>query len=276
MTTYLHRKFYHKINKFLINHSTNAILIAISGGQDSLCLIKLVEDFNKRYNLILKITYIYIDHQWKKDSQKQINHLTNIIKTTNQNIIIYQIKNIFKSEIKARQTRYQILLKHALKYKYSSIITAHTKTDKAETFIQQIIRGTSLNGITSFNEQRKLHKNLYMQRPLLDFTRYEINWFCRKFKLPIWSDITNYEYKIPRNRLRNELIPYINRYFTTNIEAKINNFLNISNLENEYIKQNAIKLYLQSRHEINIALNYKLIHKQHIALQKRTLQIFFS
>nr|WCH56071.1 lysidine synthase [Calliblepharis sp.] len=275
MNTYMHKKFYQKFNKFLLNYKSKSILVAISGGQDSLCLIKLIEDFQKKFYQKFTINYIYIDHQWKKDSHKQINHLINIIKTTCQKIIIYQIHNLVHSEIKAREIRYQILVKHSIKYKYTHIITAHTQTDKTETCLQHIIRGTSLNGITSFNEYRKFDNNIYIYRPLLNFTRTEINWLCRKLYLPIWSDITNYEYKINRNRLRHELIPYINKYFTNNIDKKIQNFLAISYLENEYIKQNAIKLYLYSRHKINIAINYNLICSQHTALQIRTLQIFF-
>nr|WCH56270.1 lysidine synthase [Hypnea sp.] len=275
MSTYINQKFNQKFNRFLLTHRLNSILVAISGGQDSLCLIKLLEDFQKKNSKKLTITYIYIDHQWRTDSYQQINHLINIIKKTNQKITIYQIDRPVHSEVQAREIRYKILIKHAIQYKDTHIITAHTQTDKTETCLQHIIRGTSINGITSFNEYRKFEKQIYIYRPLLEFTRTDINWLCRKLYLPIWSDITNYKYKISRNRLRYELIPYINKYLTSNIDKRINNFLEISFLENEYIKQNAIKLYLYSRHNTNIALNYELICSQHIALQMRVLQIFF-
>nr|QVY58333.1 tRNA(Ile)-lysidine synthase [Kappaphycus striatus] len=276
MSTYLHKKFYRTINKVLQRNVKTPVLIAVSGGQDSLCLIKLIEDFYSNYSSLLEIAYVYIDHQWRKDSYKQISHLINIIKSTHQKIIIYQIKDIVESEAKARKLRYQILINHAKQYNYLGIVTAHTSTDKIETFWQQLFRGTTINGITSFHKHRKFSKYIYIHRPLVEFNRTEINWLCRKFYLSIWSDITNYEYKIQRNRLRNELIPYINNYFTVNIEKKLINFINISNLENEYMKQNAIKLYLTSRHIINVALDYTLIAQQHISLQTRTLQIFFS
>nr|QVY57916.1 tRNA(Ile)-lysidine synthase [Betaphycus gelatinus] len=275
MTTYLHKKFDLTISKIFEQNIKTSILIAVSGGQDSLCLIKLLEDFYDKYKFLLEVAYIYIDHQWRKDSYNQIRHLINIIKSTQQKIIIYQIKDIVNSEAKARKLRYQILIKHAEKYNYLAIITAHTSTDRIETFWQQLVRGTTINGITSFHQCRRLSQYIYIYRPLIEFSRTEINWLCRKFYLSIWSDMTNYEYKMQRNRLRNELIPYINKYFTINLEKRLINFLEISNLENEYIKQNAIKLYLMSRHKISVALNYSLIAKQHISLQKRTLQIFF-
>nr|QCI07145.1 tRNA Ile-lysidine synthetase [Hypnea pannosa] len=275
MSTYINTKFNQKFNIFLSKNKFQTILISISGGQDSICLIKLIENFQQKYNKKLNITYIYIDHQWTKNSQQQIKHLINIFKETKKKFVIYQINQPANSELKARELRYNILIKYSIQYKYTHIMTAHTQTDKTETFLQHIIRGTSLNGLTSFNEYRKFNDTIYIYRPIIELKRKEIKWLCRKLHLPIWSDITNYNYTINRNRLRHELIPYIHKYFNNNIDIKINDFLINSRLENEYITQNAIKLYLYSRHKFNIALNYNLIYKQHIALQMRTLQIFF-
>lgn len=273
--TYLHHKFYRNLQDLKLNVNINPIIIAISGGQDSICLIKLLQDFKKYLKPLLKIEYIYIDHQWKNDSIYQVKHLSNFIKNMHEKIYVYQIKHITTSEKHARKLRYQLIIKHSIKYKKVTIMTAHTETDKIETFWLQIMRGTGINGATSLNKQIILDNGIQFLRPLINFKRADLYWFCRQFCLPIWSDITNYTYHINRNRLRNELIPYIKQYFQNNIEQQIQKFLDICQIDNEYIKQNAIKLYLMSRHSKNIALNYTLIKKQHIALQKRTLQIFF-
>nr|QCI09018.1 tRNA Ile-lysidine synthetase [Inkyuleea mariana] len=275
MNTYLHKHFNIKMNKIIEDQKLQSIIVGISGGQDSMCLLKLIEDFKKKTKSYIKIEYIYIDHQWKNDSKYQIKHLINYIKLYKNTISIYQIQKLVISEIKARELRYKIIINHALNYQNSAIITGHTKTDKIETFLQQLIRGTSIDGATSLIFKRKLNTRITLFRPLLDINRSEINWFCRKFYMPIWSDITNYYYNISRNRLRYEFIPYLNNYFMFNIENNLNDFLNISNIENEYIKQNAIKLYIISRHKKNIALNYKLLKIQHFAIQTRTLQLFF-
>nr|YP_009295838.1 tRNA(Ile)-lysidine synthase [Schimmelmannia schousboei]AOM64773.1 tRNA(Ile)-lysidine synthase [Schimmelmannia schousboei] len=277
MHTYLHIHFNKTIKKILNNNTLNMVLIAISGGQDSMCLIQLMEDFKKNYQNIysINIEYIYIDHQWKKDSKSQIQHLINFIKNKQSSISIYQIKYITASELTARYLRYKTLINHALKHKHMTILTAHSQTDKIETFFQQLMRGTSIDGATSLSNCRNIHKQLKIFRPLIDINRVDINWFCRKFYLPIWSDITNYDNNINRNRLRNEFIPYLRKYFMQNLEHQINTFLETCNIDNEYIKQNTIKLYLISRHKNNIALNYSLIKKQHIAIQARALQLFF-
>nr|YP_010204004.1 tRNA(Ile)-lysidine synthase [Ahnfeltia fastigiata]UAT97563.1 tRNA(Ile)-lysidine synthase [Ahnfeltia fastigiata] len=273
MPTIIHKKFQQNLTRIIDKRHLQKIIVTVSGGQDSLCLIKLVIDLQKKYNWHIEV--IYIDHQWRNDSQKNTKHIINFIQTTNLNLSIYQIKHVILSEVEARNLRYKIFLKHAKDNEYKFVMTAHTETDRIETFLQQIIRGTSIDGATSLTWNRQIGNNIQIIRPLLNFSRGDITWFCRKYHLPIWSDTTNYEYNIQRNRLRNELLPYIKQYFLHCIDKHITSFLEISNQDNEYIKQNAIKLYLISRHNNHIGLNCLLIREQHLAIQARTLQLFF-
>lgn len=275
--TYLHKKFYTNIRILKLSKICVSATVSVSGGQDSLSLIKLLHDL-KKYDKVFQTTqYVYIDHQWRQDSKNQIKHLVNFIQNQNieEKVYVYQINNTITSETQARRVRYQILLNHSIYYKNSIIITAHTETDKIETFLYQIMRGASIDGATNLSIHRILEHNIQLFRPLINFTRAEISWFCRKYYLPIWSDSTNYLYHINRNRVRNELIPYLQKYFQQNIDKQINKFLDASNMDNDYIKQNSIKLYLLSRHIKNIAINYSFIKTQHKSLQIRTLQIFF-
>nr|QJH88232.1 TilS [Pterocladia lucida] len=223
----------------------------------------------------MKTDYIYIDHQWKNESMYHTKHLVNLIRDFKEKIYIYQIQTITQSEKEARIIRYQTLVQHALKYNYNMIMTGHTKTDKLETFFQQLFRGTSLEGITSLNISNKIHSKILITRPLLTTNRIETYWFCRQLSLPIWSDISNYNNRIKRNRIRYELMPYLSQYFGNKITNNIYSFLIIASKDNEYIKQNALKVYLLARHNKYIALNYNFIQTQHIAIQVRVLYIFF-
>nr|QCI08191.1 tRNA Ile-lysidine synthetase [Pterothamnion crispum] len=275
MNIHLNYKLRKNFYELIINNNISCILIAISGGQDSICLIQLIEKLSKDTAKQILIQFIYIDHQWKDSSKAQIQHIINYFKCYNKVIIIYQIKKLTYSETEARKIRYQIINHHAIKYNVSLIITGHTVTDKIETFLQKLLRGTSIDGATSLTYYRYLSKKIIIWRPLLNISRHEINWFYRHSCLPVWSDITNYYYNINRNRIRHELMPYFKNYFCVNIEHNINSFLNISYIDNEYIKQNTIKIYLLSRHKYNIAINYKIIISQHLAIQQRILQLFF-
>nr|QCI06990.1 tRNA Ile-lysidine synthetase [Haraldiophyllum bonnemaisonii] len=268
--------FLNTINNILKIDKLKSILIAISGGQDSIYLIKLIEvlmtfsRFNKN-----KIEYIYIDHQWKIDSEKQIEHLINYLKIFKITINIYQIKNIILSENISRINRYHTIINHAKKFKYNIIITAHSNTDKLETFFINLIRGTSIEGASSLTFHRKLNNKLHIIRPLIHYNRIYINWYCRKFFLPIWSDNSNNNYLIQRNRIRYELIPYLKKYFHPNIEKNLRFFLRNSFYDNEYIKKNIINLYINLCHKKYIALNYLSLKNQTLNIQIRILQLFF-
>nr|YP_009019706.1 hypothetical protein [Gracilaria salicornia]AHH24674.1 hypothetical protein [Gracilaria salicornia]UAD87552.1 tRNAIle-lysidine synthetase [Gracilaria salicornia] len=273
--TYLHNKFLSIILKCQNLSKPTSILIAISGGKDSVCLIKLVEDFNNVYSYFNNIDYIYIDHQWRADSQNNIKHLLNYTNLTKNNMYVYQIHTIHMSESTIRRIRYQIILQHAIKYKIQLILTGHNQTDQLETFLLNLIRGTGLEGLSSLPLIRQIKNRIQIIRPLLEMSTGDILWFCHKFNLPIWSDKTNFYYSSDRNRIRYELLPYLKEYFCPKIEQNIINFLNLSSIENEYIKQNAIKLYMSSRHSSYIAINYKIIQDQHLTLKRRILYLFF-
>lgn len=272
MHTFLHKKLIYNLKKHL-NYKDN-LLIAISGGQDSLCLIKLLIDClnNKNYRL----EAIYIDYQWQNNSIKHTKQLIHLTKKLAIKLSIYQIKSLTFSEKYARELRYQILIDHAIKYNFSKILLGHNKNDKIETFLHKLFRGTSIEGAIGLVWKRKITSRIYIIRPMLNFTKAEIEWFCRKFNLPIWSDITNYNYLITRNRLRYELIPYLKQYLNLNVIDSIYSFLDLSQVDNDYIKENTIRLYLKIKHHQLVSLNMNLLKQEHITLQKRSLQLFFQ
>nr|YP_009395734.1 tRNA Ile-lysidine synthetase [Herposiphonia versicolor]ARW64714.1 tRNA Ile-lysidine synthetase [Herposiphonia versicolor] len=263
------------ITEFIKKYTINKILIAISGGQDSICLIQTIKNLNIIKNKKkTKISYIYIDHQWKKSGDQQIKHLINYIKLIQSHINIYQINKIALSEDKCRQNRYHIIIKHAILYNYNLIITGHNETDKIETFIQSIIKGSGVEYINNLAIKSKIYKEKFILRPLIGLDRNYIYWLCKKLCLPIWSDNTNYIYTIQRNRIRQELIPYIKQYLHVNVEKNIQYLLNNQYYQNEYLKQSTIKLYLKIRHSKRIAIDYNLINKQNFILQIKVIQIF--
>ena len=277
MITYIHQYLIKQLKSFKKidnNIKANSILVSISSGQDSICLIRIIEEIKQILGYELKVQYIYIDHQWKDNSQKQIQHIINYLNCYKNHLYIYQIKTICNNETDARNQRYSTILHHAIKKKCNIIITGHNLTDKIETFIQNLFKGTTIDGATNLINCKYTSNHLILWRPLLNISRTEINWFCRNFHLPIWSDQTNYQYKISRNRIRYELMPYLNNYFSINIEKRIDSFLRISNTDNEYIKQITLKLYLYTRHQYLIAINCQLLRIQHFAIKQRIIQLF--
>lgn len=260
------------MNKLTDRYKIQSILVAISGGQDSIYLIQLFESFNYLYKL-KKIEYIYIDHQWRIDSERQIKHIISYLKFLKKKIHIYQINHISLSENLARRYRYHIIISHAISNKKQAVFTAHTKTDKLETFLLNLTRGTSIEGATSLNLHQKLTHNLNLFRPLIFTYRTEITFFCKKWFLPLWSDITNYNYNVKRNRIRNEILPYIKKYLNNKYENNFLKFLKTSYYDNEYIKQKIIRLYLHLKSNYYIAINCCILKKEPFNVQIRILQL---
>ena len=269
-------KIVESIENFIIEKKVKSILIAISGGQDSILLLRIFHEVKNKLTMIDKISYIYVDHQWKQNGYKHIEHLINYIKVFKENIIIYQIYQTTKSESECRQQRYNLLQQYAKKNKYELIVTGHNSSDKIETSLQNINRTSGKGGLSSTVMANQISNKIFLLRPLLKINKENIYFLCKKLHLPIWSDSTNYIYRIERNRLRHELIPYIRSFFSEKIEKNI--LLSTKNFyyEHEYIKQNANKLYIYSKHRRYLAINYQYMNKQHIMLQTKALQIFYT
>lgn len=155
------------------------------------------------------------------------------------------------------------------------IITGHNNHDKVETFLQNIIRGSSIQGITNLRVYKKLNKKIGILRPLINFSRQEISWICRLLYLPIWSDVTNYNFSIKRNRIRHELIPYLQNYFNPQIRNSLNKIMTFCQYEDEYIKENTLKLYIKSTHNQILNIDINTVYKQHKILQQRVIKLFF-
>nr|YP_009296447.1 tRNA(Ile)-lysidine synthase [Thorea hispida]AOM65382.1 tRNA(Ile)-lysidine synthase [Thorea hispida]UNJ79049.1 tRNA(Ile)-lysidine synthase [Thorea hispida] len=273
MYSFLHQKFITNLKKSLTKITGASILLAISGGQDSLCILKLFLDLYNQYKFQLGV--INIDHSWRYDSTKNTYHIINILSNSKIPVYIYKISCTDISELKSRILRYQILLKTASTYNYTIIVTAHSLSDQVETCLYNLLKGTSNDGLNSLRWKRQLNSKIQVLRPILNFTRYEIAWFCKFFSLPYWSDISNYNYETQRNRIRQELIPYLQLYFNSKIETNLCRFLDNNHKDCEYLKQNTIKIYQKIKHRELIAINYKQLIQQHSAIQHRVLYFFF-
>ncbi len=212
----LHKRL--KQNKSLLpNNST--LLLAISGGQDSMALLKLIIDLKRLYKWQIEVWHG--DHQWHNKSEEIAKGLKlwcidNQISFHSNNTIKEEVAN----EEKARDWRYEKLILKAkllssnnIYFPCKRILTGHTATDRAETIIMNLARGTDLIGLSTLKEQRTLESNLELVRPLLIFNRDETLEICKEFNLPIWIDPSNENMNLTRNRIRKEILPILNSMY---------------------------------------------------------------
>ncbi len=200
-----------KVKKFINNEgllqSGDSCLVALSGGADSVALLKILYELKKEYNLRLYSMHIHHgirDEEAHRDA-KFASELSEsfgiecIIKYVN--VPDYAKLNRLSIEEAARILRYEELQKQA-KLKNAKIATAHHLDDKAETFIMNLCRGSGLKGLGSIRAERE---NII--RPLLALSKKEILDYIEKESLDYVTDSTNLEDIYTRNYIRHKVIP---------------------------------------------------------------------
>lgn len=214
--TPIHAQIHRTLRQRQLLPKNQNILIAVSGGQDSLCLSKLLIDLQTKWQW--KLAICHCDHRWRKDSEANANHVEKLAQNWQFPFYLQVTNQELKSEASAREWRYQALMNTAQTYNFSYIVTGHTASDRAETLIYNLTRGSGADGLQSLTWQRNLTENIKLIRPLLEITRLQTAQFCTDFQLQIWEDSTNEELKYKRNRLRLELIPYLKQNFNPQVE----------------------------------------------------------
>ena len=202
-------------NKALLPKGAS-LLLAVSGGQDSMVLTRLILDLQKLHDW--KIQVWHGDHGWHKNSQQTALELQNWC--LKQDLAFYSNRTSKKetsTEAEARHWRYQQLAKTAKslsstnkKFPCNYVLTGHTGSDRAETLLLHLARGADLTGLSSLQDRRILQENIYLVRPLLSFTREETSQICNEMHLPIWLDPSNQSKDFSRNRVRQEILPVLN------------------------------------------------------------------
>ncbi len=271
--TPLHAKIHRTIHHRHLFERDQRLLVAVSGGQDSLCLIKLLLDLQPKWSWNLAIAHC--DHCWREDSQANAHHVQNLAQNWQ---IPFYLKTAYEpvnSEATARNWRYQTLTKIAQTHHYQYIITGHTASDRAETLLYNLIRGTGADGLQALTWQRPLTDDIILVRPLLEITRSQTQQFCQDFNLPIWEDSTNQNLQYPRNRIRQELIPYLKEHFHPQVETNLAQTAELLQAEVEYLEQTAHDSRLEASakgEKQDLQLNRQILKTLPLAMQRRVMR----
>ncbi|MBD6618639.1 tRNA lysidine(34) synthetase TilS [Komarekiella sp. 'clone 1'] len=278
--TSLHAKIHRTIRSRHLFEHKQRLLVAVSGGQDSLCLIKLLLDLQPKWEWHLGIAHC--DHRWRSDSQANANHVEKLAKTWDVSFYLETANQSLTSEAAARNWRYQALSAIAQVNNYQYIVTGHTASDRAETLLYNLIRGTGADGLQALTWQRPLTADVILARPLLEITRLQTEKFCQDFQLPVWEDSTNQDLQYARNRIRQELIPYLQANFNPQVESALAQTAELLQAEVEYLEKAAHELRekaMSIEHErdsftpvVPLRLNRRVLQTAPLALQRRVIR----
>lgn len=244
-----------KVEAFLKKHSiSKTVLVAFSGGYDSMCLLNVLLELN------LHPIAIHLNHNWRGEESRQEEE--NCRKFCHTHGLEFYSETlpagVKANETEAREARYDFFERCAQKFNSQTVLTAHNADDNAETILYRIAKGTGIEGLKGISPVRGIY-----YRPLLTTYRTEIEEYCKKHNLTPNSDSSNENTKYKRNLIRKNILPELEKI---NPEAKsaINtlseNARNDAELVNEYLTSLQDKFNTQNFIKYSAALQNRIVY----------------
>lgn len=203
-----------KIEKDIIKNldTSKNYVVALSGGVDSAVLATVVAKQTPN----LRSIFVRHNQKHSKELEEVANKIANNLKINHKALDSNLEEN--SSETKMRDARYEILYDELDDNEI--LLTGHTLSDKVETFFINLLRGTRVKGLKSIPKMTQR-----LNRPLLGISKDNLINYAKENNIEYLDDVTNFDNKIIRNWIRNELIPKVDEKFPGDIEEKISSLI---------------------------------------------------
>jgi tRNA(Ile)-lysidine synthase len=254
------------IKKYNLIQKGDRVVVGVSGGPDSLALLYLLNGLKKEFKITLHIAHL--DHGLRENSYKDKEFVENLslklkIPVTTARINIKELAKKGSLEEISRNARLGFLFRVAKDVKAQKIALGHNLDDQAETVLMRILRGTGLYGLSGILPKRKI-AGYQIIRPLIEVKRKGIEAFLNKKKIRPRIDASNSEDIYFRNRLRNNLLPLLERDYNNNIKEVLATMAQSTVYDYDYLQGVA----LRAMRGVKDRLNLKKILKLHTAIQR--------
>ena len=224
--------------------SGDKVLVALSGGPDSVCLLNIL--YNLKDKLHIEIGAAHLNHLLRdKDAFEDEEYVKNLCKDLNIPCFVkrvdinkYSKEKKMSSEMAGRDARYNFFDEVIKEYGYNKIATAHNANDQAETILFRLMRGTGIDGLCGIKVRRDK-----IIRPILCLSRKEVEEYIDINNLNPRIDKSNFEKIYNRNKIRLDMIPYIKENFNEDIIQTLNRMSVLLQKDNEFIEKSAKSFY---------------------------------
>ena len=245
-------------------------LIGVSGGRDSIALLHWL--VNLGYD---KLIVCHLNHQLRGQSSDADARFVQKLAAKYQvgfelgaaNVRALARKKKMSLETAAREARYSFFSKAAKRRRCHKIFLAHHADDLVETFLLNLIRGAGLTGLGGMRDvsSRQIHGvDLTILRPLLSIWRSDIDKYVRECHLRFREDATNKNLAPTRNRIRNRIIPYLEKILDRNIRQNLWRTATIAAEEENWLDKEVPDL-------TNVDLSVPKLRALPVALQRRAI-----
>ena len=182
------------------------VVVAVSGGPDSLALLSILREILPA--LPLHLTVAHFDHGWRADSQDDRDFVASMAATWGFDFHTARAPTgTPHTENAARTARYAFLRQTATETNSTAIALGHTRDDQVETLLLHLLRGSGSRGLGAMRR-----RDGDLARPLLDIARHDIEAYLSRLHLTPRRDVTNADPRFTRNRLRQALLPAIDAF----------------------------------------------------------------
>lgn len=240
----LETKVLETVKKYNMIKDEDKVVIGVSGGPDSMTLLNILNNLKEKLNI--KIYVAHINHMIRKEADEETEYVRQFCENIGVDFFAKRIKveeeakkQKIGTEEAGRNIRYEFFEEVAKKVGANKIATAHNSNDNAETVLMNIIRGTSVSGLKGIE---KVREGKFI-RPIIECSREEIEEYCKEQKLDPKYDKTNYENIYTRNKIRNLLIPYLQKEFNPSVIEGINRLSSIAAEEEQFLNNIVEKEY---------------------------------
>ena len=266
------------IKKYNMIENGEKVVLAVSGGPDSICMLDILKDIknDEKIDMNFEIVVAHVNHMIRKEAEEDEKYVKkyceeNQIEFYSKSIDVQKMANNNKIGLEeaGRKARYDFFDEILEKTNAQKIAIAHNKNDKVETVLMHILRGSGINGLKGIEPKR----GKYI-RPLIESERNEIEEYCDEKNLQPRIDKTNFENEYTRNKVRNLLIPYIQKEFNPNLIKTIDRLSNLVAEEEDYTDKQVQKIYeeiLISENEKEIQLDLKTFNLQEKVIKSRLI-----
>jgi tRNA(Ile)-lysidine synthase len=273
-----------KVNKtiktFTLFQPGQTVLVAVSGGPDSLALLHVLHRQAKTLGVRLHVGHV--NHGLRPEAaaeavsvKKEALRLGVPVSVCRVDVHAHRKKRGLSLQAAAREARYGALAALAGRIGAHCLATAHHRDDRVETLLIRLLCGSGLDGLAGIPVQRRLAANLVVVRPFYDVTREEIEEYCTRHSLHPLRDPTNLKPVCLRNRVRLELLPYLERQYGTHVRRMLANTAENLAEDAAFMSRLGRQAFLgtaQTRDRQGILLDTVILHRIPPALQKRALR----
>ncbi len=268
-------KVYGFIKEKNLIRENDRILVAFSGGTDSLALLMVLHELKER--LKIEIGACHMNHMLRGAEADEDENFTQEFcrkldvpfYSMKADVMAYAIEKKLSLEAAGRALRYAFFKEIMVNLKYDRCATAHHLDDQVETVLMNLMRGSGLNGLTGMSPLRE-----EFVKPLLFLKKEELTSYLKDRNLEPREDDSNRESVFRRNKVRNELIPYIRENFNPDFPETIFRMAELLSTDSDFLEETVEEkakscLFIESKERIIIR---KEAFRLHQAIHTRLIQ----